>query len=247
MHYIIFDLEFNQDFFALQDIVHQKNRYPFEIIQIGAVKLDLEFHTVSTFNRYVKPTIYSQISPFVTELTSITTMQLQKEEPFKAVYNSFHQFIGESDSIFCTWGMSDIKELYKNAIYHELDSGVLLQPFINIQPYTSIHFGLSSKNLLGLENAVKALTIPITNSFHNALHDAYYTAEIFKRIYTPAIESQIYNPSYVNTKPRPKKKVIDFDVLIRQFEKMYDRNMTKEEQEIIKLAYKMGKTHQFLK
>jgi hypothetical protein len=35
--------------------------------------------------------------------------------------------------------------------------------------------------------------------------------------------------------------------LIQQFEKMYDREMTKEEKSIIILAYKMGKTNQFLK
>jgi hypothetical protein len=32
-----------------------------------------------------------------------------------------------------------------------------------------------------------------------------------------------------------------------QFEKMYSRALTKEEQGMVKLAYQMGKTNQFLK
>jgi len=43
------------------------------------------------------------------------------------------------------------------------------------------------------------------------------------------------------------KKIIDVDALIYQFEKMYSREMTEEEKSIIILAYKMGKTNQFLK
>ncbi len=38
---------------------------------------------------------------------------------------------------------------------------------------------------------------------------------------------------------------IDFVSLIKQFEKMFNREMTKEEKSIIKLAYIMGKTNQF--
>ena len=34
---------------------------------------------------------------------------------------------------------------------------------------------------------------------------------------------------------------------LSKFEKMYARKITKEEQEMIKLAYKMGRTNQFLK
>ena len=247
MHYIIFDLEFNQDFSSLQHFDGQGTRYPFEIIQIGAIKLDSNLHTIDTFNRYIKPTFYSQISPFITELTGITTKQLEKETSFPEVYTAFTEFIGGVESILCIWGMSDIKELFRNAKYHQLNNESLPRNFINIQPYVSVHLGLPSKRLLRLQDAASNLQIPITYSFHNALHDAYYTSEIFKKIYQPSILPGHYDPSYVPSHKRPQRKQIDFDRLIEQFEKMYQRIMTKEEQEIIKLAYKMGKTNQFLK
>ena len=246
MHYIVFDLEFNQDFSSLQHFNHQGTRYPFEIIQLGAHKLDDAFHTIGTFNRYIKPTFYEQVAPFITELTQITTEQLASEETFPNVYKAFTEFIGDEASIFCIWGMSDIKELFRNAKYHELNNELLPRKFINIQPYVSVHLGLPSKRLLRLQDAITHLQIPITYSFHNALYDAYYTAEIFKKIYKPSIQPAYYDPFYVPAPRRPQRKQIDFDGLIQQFEKMYSRPMTDEEQAMIKLAYKMGKTNQFL-
>lgn len=68
MQYIVYDLEFNQDFSSYNGALENRSQYPSEIIQIGAVKLDSDFRNKGNFNRYVKPTIYSNISPFITEL-----------------------------------------------------------------------------------------------------------------------------------------------------------------------------------
>lgn len=246
MFYIVFDLEFNQDFASLQNFDKTGIRYPFEIIQIGALKLDLEFNTIDTFNVYVKPYFYAEISPFITELTGITTNQLLSEKGFPDVYADFIKFTGSLDSVFCIWGMSDIKELFKNVHYHKLNDTTLPRKFINIQPYVSKHFNFSTKRLLKLQDAVQLLRLPITTPFHNALNDAYYTAEILKKIYHPFIQPILYDPSYRPVRSQQPKKKIDFEGLIKQFEKMYNRELNEEEQSMIKLAYKMGKTHQFL-
>ena len=47
MEYIIFDLEFNQGFDKKLNKTVSNEKCPFEIIQIGAIKLD------SKYNRYV--------------------------------------------------------------------------------------------------------------------------------------------------------------------------------------------------
>lgn len=249
MYYIIFDLEFNQDFTSIQDFNRKGTRYPFEIIQIGAIKLDKEFNTIDTFDHYVKPTIYSEISPFVTELTGITTDQLHAEEPFSKIYDSFLEFIGGLDSVFCIWGTSDIKELFRNAEYHELNNMLLPKNYINLQPYVSKHLNLPAKDLLRLKHAVEALGLRLSFPFHNAFHDAYYTSEIFKKIYNSSIHPLLYDTANTTIRPiqRKGKRVIDIDKLLQQFEKMYTRQITEEEQEMIKLAYKMGRTNQFLK
>lgn len=243
----MFDLEFNQDISSLQLLNEKMIQYPFEIIQIGAIKLDSQLHTVATFNRYVKPTIYSRINSFITNLTGITTEQLLEERPFCDVYEDLVKFIDDGDSIFCSWGISDMKELFRNVEHHRLNQTLLSRMFINLQPHVSIYLELPSKKLLQLQKAVELLNISTIYQFHNALYDAYYTAEILKQIYNPSIQPTIYDPKHVNKRSRQRKKEIDFDNLLNQFEKMYSRQMTGEEQEIIKLAYKMGKTNQFLK
>lgn len=253
LHYIVFDLEFNQDPESLLDLSlkpvneDKRHRYPAEIIQFGAVKLDKDFNRLDTFSRLVKPSIYAKINPFITELTAITTESLQSEATFDVVINEFAQFSKEEETVFCVWGMTDLKELYRNITYHNLDENLLPRRYINIQPHASAHLGKSKKKMLSLGYCVESLGIEVKGAFHNALHDALYTTEILKKIYNTTIMPRRYDPSKAIKQVRPSKMIVDFQMLIEQFEKMFSREMTEEEKEIIRLAYHMGKTGQFLK
>ncbi|MCY6372138.1 3'-5' exonuclease [Clostridium ganghwense] len=248
MNYIIFDLEFNQGY---NSIKRNKNaitpKCPFEIIQIGAVKLDENFETISTLDRLIKPEIYNKIHHFVKEITGITMEQLNKGKPFNEIYKELIEFVKNDRSILCVWGMGDMKELFRNIQYHELDTSLIPKEYINIQSYASKYLKCPKGTNIGLRNAVELLHIPIKNQFHDAFNDAYYTAEIFKKIYNEKIIPKIYNLNKhmrVNRQNNGKTK-IDTYKLIKQFEKMFDREMTIEEKSIIKLAYMMGKTNQF--
>lgn len=247
MYYIVFDLEFNQDFTNVPVKEIRGTKYPFEIIQVGALKLDFNFNVVDSFNRFVKPEIYKKISPFITELTGITTEQLINEKLFPEVYKEFIEFVENTNSIFCVWGMSDIKELYKSAEYYGMNLDLLPKMFINLQPHASLHFHMPKKTQLRLQNVVEMLNIPVLSKFHDALNDSLYTAKVFKKIYNHLIQPKIYDPNYVKPRLRQSKRIIDVDALVKQFEKMYDREFSEEEKSIIILAYKMGKTNQFLK
>lgn len=247
MNYIVFDLEFNQDISSIQVQLEEGSKPPFEIIQIGAIKLDSSFNILGSFNSYINPTIYSKINPFITELTGITLEDLISEKRFPKVYESFINFIGEEEYTFCTWGESDMKELYKNVEFHKLDTKLLSKKFIDIQPYASKLLGLPSKNLANLEFAIENFNIELLLDFHNALNDAYYTSEIFKKVYNPLIKASTYNPSSIKSKSKKTNIEIDYDGLIKQFSKMYERPITNEEEKMIKLAYQMGRTNQFSK
>lgn len=245
MNFVVFDLEFNQNISALTN----KDRiavYPFEIIQIGAVKLDKCLNVVGTFNRLVKPTIYSSILPFITNLTGIETEHLMDKETFPFVFKEIINFV-EVDSVLCVWGMSDIKELYRNSSYHGLDLTLLPKKYINIQHYASMYFNSQNRNPMRLQHVVELMNIPISSDFHDALNDAYYTAEIFKKLYNSSIEIKDYDPDYVRPRIIKARKKIDTEGLLKQFEKMYQRELTPVEKSIIILSYKMGKTGQFLK
>lgn len=72
MNYIIFDLEFNQNHPDNKDVATPN--LIFEIIQIGALKINSNFEVIDNFNKLVKPTVYSTIHPYVEKLTNITRL-----------------------------------------------------------------------------------------------------------------------------------------------------------------------------
>lgn len=219
---------------------------PFEIIQIGAVKLDDNFEVIDTFSRLVKPFLYKEIHPFISELTSITTDMVADKESFPKVYSDFMKFIGNDDFVMGVWGIDDIKQLLRNINFHGLNVHNNLKKYIDIQVLASKKFNTPKGNRLGLKTAVEFWNIPIENDFHDALNDAVYTAQVFRKVYTEGVKPSTYsNPNYPR-ECKPSLKV-DTEKLIAQFEKMFARKMTKEEKSIIRIAYNMGKTHQFLK
>lgn len=247
MNYIVLDLEFNQSYDSNKENKSPVNsKCPFEIIQIGALKLNKNLKTISTFDRLIKPELYTTINPFVEEITGLTIKDLTTAKPFKEIYREFIKFIKSKDEemVFCIWGMSDIKELFRNIEYHKLDTSLIPNKYINLQKYASKYLNCPKGTNAGLSNTVELLKIPVNNKFHNAFNDAYYTAEIFKKINNEEIKPVVYNPHKPRKINNPKQKV-DTVKLINQFEKMFNRNMTEEEKSIIKLAYMMGKTNQF--
>jgi DNA polymerase III epsilon subunit-like protein len=244
MNYIVFDLEFNQ---AYKDKSEINPKCPFEIIQIGAVKLDKNLNTTASFDQLVKPEIYTEINPYVKEITKLSEDDLKTSKPFKEVFSEFIHFIESQNNILCVWGMADIKELFRNAEYYKLDINLIPKEYINLQPYVSKHFSCPPGVNIGLSTAADLLNIELNNQFHNAINDANYTAEIFAKLYSDKIKTKLYEPDkqkHLRQQHKTKNKV-DIYNLIKQFEKMFNRPMTEDEKKIIKLAYMMGKTNQF--
>ncbi|GAA0077767.1 3'-5' exonuclease [Clostridium sp. CTA-5] len=247
MNYIIYDLEFNQrDPNIPKDDASNVKELPFEIIQIGAIKLDETFNIVSKFNTLINPTVYTTIHPYVEKLTKINSEMLSSCESFPKIYKDFLKFVGDDEAIFCVWGKVDIKELLRNIKYYNLSTSLISKYYIDVQESASKYFKVEKGCKIGLKNAVELLGILNEDEFHDAYYDAYYTSEVFKRIYNEDIKPRIYTTN-LSRKMSNKKKTIDSVALIREFEKIYNRKMTKEEQDIIKLAYLMGKTNQFVK
>ncbi|MGL5312260.1 MAG: exonuclease domain-containing protein [Peptostreptococcaceae bacterium] len=248
MEYIVFDLEFNQGYDRTLNKTVSNDRCPFEIIQIGAIKLDSQFNIIDTFNSYVKPEIYKEIHPFVSKMTGITLKTVAGAPNFTKVYKDFKKFISTKKPILCVWGTGDLKELYRNITFYDLPSKSLPKSYINVQHYASVYFNNPAGKSIGLQNAIQILELEQDKSYHNALNDAYYTAQVFMRIHSPSIVPDIY--MYTTVKPsvvkRNGKKQIDYDNLFEEFSKILNRDLTKEDKKIIDLAYKMGKTNQFL-
>jgi DNA polymerase III epsilon subunit-like protein len=249
MNYLVFDLEFNQEFKLNRRRVNTtSSNCPFEIIDIGGVKLDEDLNTIAIFDALVKPSINKRLHPFIQNMTGITRESLKAAKYFDEVYKEFNEFISDVD-ILCVWGTADIKELIRNIKYHNLDTSKVPMKFINVQHYASEYLEAPGGNRVGLGNAAMLMNIPLEMELHKAYNDAYYTAEVFKKIKNDDIKPDTYNfiDDMKVKRQVNKKTILDTDKLIAQFEKMFNRQMSIEDQDIIKLAYKMGHTNQFQK
>lgn len=172
MNYIVLDLEWNQS----SDLAGIDIVMPFEIIEIGAVKLDDSFHVIDEFNGYVKPSLYPKFHYKVKEMLKYDERKVSKKKGFKDVANRFFKWCGES-YIFCTWGDSDLIQLQRNMTYYGMMPLYKPLRYYNLQKIFSQSHD-SPKQMFSLERAVELCNINKKDSFHHAIHDARYTAAI---------------------------------------------------------------------
>lgn len=176
MNYIVLDLEWNQ---SADGKKYSMSGMPFEIIQIGAVKLNEHFEKKDEFERLVKPQVYKKLHSVCSEVTGITQEMLEKGEHFVDIALDFLEWCGQ-DYIFCTWGSTDLVELQRNMNYYDIDANFPM-PFLfyDVQKLYSLNF-LNGKEHLSLQSAIEQLQIEETHQYHRALSDARYTAQIMK-------------------------------------------------------------------
>ena len=74
--YIIFDLEWNQSPGGKEDSIE---RMPFEIIELGAVKLDQNLRPISEFHRLITPQVYTRLHYKISEVTHMDIQELKTE------------------------------------------------------------------------------------------------------------------------------------------------------------------------
>ncbi|MCC8028000.1 MAG: exonuclease domain-containing protein [Clostridium sp.] len=180
MNYIVFDLEWNQSPSGKEDSV---DHLPFEIIEIGAVKLDCRFQELGQFHRLIQPQVYRKMHFKISEVTHMNMAQLRQEgESFPGVMEDFLNWCGEDEFVFCTWGSMDLTELQRNMVYHGLEipfSVPLL--YYDIQKLYCLQYG-DGKNKVSLDLAVQLQNMGQDRPFHRALDDAFYTGRILSAL-----------------------------------------------------------------
>lgn len=178
MNYIVFDLEWNQ---AADIKTRHENNLIFEIIEIGAVKLNEKKEQTDDFHELIKPQVYHTMNQVTGELIHLKMEQLEGCRSFPAVAADFMKWCGD-DYVFCTWGNLDITELQKNMDYYKMTPmSEKTIKYYDVQKLFSIAFE-DKKSRRALEYAVDFLDIRKDGEFHRAYSDAYYTAEVVRRI-----------------------------------------------------------------
>lgn len=233
MNYIVLDLEWNQSNDGREPEVKE---IPFEIIDIGAVKLDEGRRCVGEYNQLVKPAVYLQMHKVTGNLIHLQMKDLQEGRPFAEVADEFLSWCGE-DFVFCTWGPLDLFELQRNMHYYQMkplsESPIR---FLDVQKLFSIAFdeaGQSAGQRRNLEYAIDFLAIEKDVPFHRAYSDAYYTARILERI-----PCEVLLNYSIDTYVLPKTRQEEIHVLFHDYMKYIsrefpDKHRALEDREVI--------------
>ena len=224
MNVIVLDLEWNQ---GNEYREKQKKEIPFEIIEIGAVKIceNSEKGENNTFHELVRPQVYHEMHNMTRKILHMDMKDLKNGLTFQEVMEKFLDWCHmdgngqNTDCIFATWGPQDLTELQRNMRYYDmplLGKGPLR--FYDVQKLFSIAFE-DKKSRRNLEYAVDFLKIEKDGEFHRALSDAYYTAKVFESIKDPVVLQKVS----FDTFQLPGNKKEEIHVVFEDYEKYISR------------------------
>lgn len=206
MNYIVLDLEWNQSSDGKEE---ESKLLPFEIVEIGAIRLNSERQMVSEFSELIKPQVYHEMHHITRKLIHLQMDQLEHGRPFAEVAEQFFEWCGE-DPVFCTWGAMDLTELQRNLSYYGMQTladGPF--PFLDVQKLFSIGFE-DRKSRRSLEYAIDYLKIEKDIPFHRAFSDAYYTAKVLALLDQEVLRNYSYDVFHI-PKDRQSEIHVQFD------------------------------------
>lgn len=182
MHYIIFDLEWNIAGRANHVDPATQAALPFEIIEIGAVKLNEQFEVIGEFTTHVKPKHYRILSSHIAAVTKRFQQSLKFGLPFPEAAKAFWAWCGAEGENYALgiWSESDPAVLRNNLAFHGFDDRLPLQ-CLDVQ-YVFDDLIEQAGMQRSIEYAVDFLRLPKTEPFHQAVKDAWYTGLILQQV-----------------------------------------------------------------
>lgn len=221
MKYVVFDLEWNQcpDGKYLED-----EKLPFEIIEIGAIKLDEKKMVIDSFHEIVKPTVYKWIHSKTREVIHMDYKNLLQGDEFPQVAERFLDWC-EKDCVFCTWGNLDLMEFQRNLKYYDL-LHMLPGPIVyyDIQKMFSICYE-DGKSRRSLEYAIDYLGIEKKLTFHRALTDAYYTGMVLEKL----DKEEVFQYTSIDVYQNPKRRRDEWHISYPTYDKYVSKEFPNKE------------------
>ena len=254
MNYIVLDLEWNQGTEGVE-------RGPaFEIVEIGAVKLNEQMEQIGQFHRLIRPQIYHEMHKVTGELIQLDMEELQDGESFPEVVGRFLSWCGgeqvqaddarmhdgtqmQTDEragsvceqfMFCTWGTQDLTELQRNMRYYGMEplSGGPI-PYLDVQKLFSIAYE-DRKTRRTLEYAVDYLHIAKDAPFHRAFEDAYYTGKVLAQCKDPTVLRNVSYDVYHPPVRREEEIKVQFDTYCKYISRQFaDREEAFRDREVM--------------
>ena len=173
---VVFDLEFTSWKGSLQRNWSKKGEHR-EIVQIGAVMIDLEsnFKIINQFNCLVKPTINPYLSDYFVDLTGIDRLEVENEGvSFSNAYSKFLEFVNSSSTIYSNGNDGEVlrENCRLNKIGYMLDKEKIVNLRIWLAKKASEYLG-KKYEVIDSGDIIEVLTKKTSQKRkHNALDDA---------------------------------------------------------------------------
>lgn len=176
MNHIMIDLEMNK----IERQQRETYKLSSEVIEIGAVKMNSEYQEIDRYQTYVHPD-YGQMDQRIIKLTGITDEKLTGAPSFAEAMDQFQIWVGQAETQFYSWSMSDIRQFQAEALFKQYDYSFVHRMethWNDFQDEYSRLLGIEKK--IKLSQAVNAADYQFTGAQHTALADAVNTAEILR-------------------------------------------------------------------
>jgi len=177
-NHIVLDFEFNP--------VLKENRelLKYEIVEIGAVKLDENYKLVDKLSLFVKPELNSAIEQKIIKLTGIRLADVENAMCFEDALYTLADWIGyDKNTRVYSWSESDLWQLddecyIKDAIFPEN-----MYRWMDLQKIFERIIGYPDGQSLSLAYAANMLNVGFSkDKAHRAVYDAEVTAGILQKI-----------------------------------------------------------------
>lgn len=218
MNYIVLDLEWNQSNTGEEP---EAARLPFEIIEIGAIKMNENKVMISEFNELIRPQVYQELHHVTSQLIHMQMEELERGRPFVEVAQQFLEWCGKEEYCFCTWGTQDLTELQRNMEFFGMEPLAEVPiAFLDVQKLFSIAYE-DRKSRRSLEFAIDFLNLEKDIPFHRAFSDAYYTAKVLAEIREESVFRNVSYDVYHPPRTREEEIKVQFDTYAKYISRQF--------------------------
>lgn len=143
-----------------------------EIIELGCALVTRDGELLESASFLVRPTRFSELSTFCTELTGINQTMVDAAPTYPGAIRAFGDWLGrqEEDFIWCSWGNYDRLHIAAESEKHNVMPTLLHYPHLNLKRIWRRTTGQKRKN--GLSNALAFHNLTFVGHHHRGVDDA---------------------------------------------------------------------------
>ncbi len=155
-------------------------KHEMEIIEIGAVLVRArDLAPVEEFQTFVRPRRHPVLTPFCTQLTTITQRDVDGAPGFAEAIAALRHFLADRHVLFGSWGDYDRKQFEQDARHHHV--ALPFRNHVNLKARFSESIGDTKR--YGMDGALRRVGLSLTGTHHRGLDDVRNIARLLPWVF----------------------------------------------------------------